>query len=105
MLGCLNVTDELRFYRIIILPLPAYEILLRYPCLHLEAVALLVAHVLEEMFWVALDISRLTILMNFLLEGSTAVFLALTLTGISPITDEFVEHFICTDWNSVNFFP
>ena len=97
MLTRLYLADMLWLNAIIILPLSAYEVFLRYPGSKLETTMALVVLTYKKVFRIADDVHVFAILLDFLLEGGSAILLTLTLTGISPISHELIKHFVCTD--------
>ena len=97
VLAGLYPSDMLRLYTIIVLPFTPYEVLLRYPGSKFEAAVPFVILANQKILRIAVDIHILAILPDFLLEGGSAVFLTLTLAGISPISHKLIKHFVCTD--------
>ena len=97
VLARLYPADMLRLYTIIVLPFPSYEVFLRYPGTEFEAAMALVILANQKILRIAVDIHILAILPDFLLKGGSAVFLTLTLAGISPISHKLIKHFVCTD--------
>ena len=91
------------FNAIIILPLSAYEVFLRYPGSKLETTMALVVLTYKKVFRIADDVLVLTILPDFLLEGGSTVFLALALRCIRPVSHELIKHFICADRCRIDF--
>ena len=102
VLARLYPADEFRLDAIIILPLSAYEVFLRYPGTEFEAAMALVVLTYQEIIRIAGNTHVFAILPDFLFEGSSAIFLALALAGIRPISHKLTKHVVCADRYSID---